>query len=236
MRDKIGRAVFFITALGSFTGLFIGIILSITATPAEIAAEGKSPDVAHFDNVIVRAINPLFYFTYLSNLLVVIVCFMLAIQLRRASTGFRSFRLFSLVAIIVTGIVYNTLLADWSASHGWAFVSTFLLHVITPILSFFGWIILGPRLPFKMKYVWWSMVIGLAWIVVTFIRGAFIHWYPYFFLNADTLGLGPALLNTFGILVIAFILAVVIMALDKVLPGINIEREDEPKPETTSSA
>ena len=227
MRETWARIVFGITALISGVGVVMSACLSATATPSEIAKAGGIADPAHFDLAIVRFLNTFFYFTILSNIIVVVTCVLLAIRLQRTSTVFRVFRVFGLVAIVITGLVYNLVLAALSHPEGLALVENTMVHIITPILATLGWLIFGPRQPFRMKYVGWAMVIGLVWVVVTLIRGAIIHWYPYPFVDVDDLGYLTVLINCFVILVFAALLALAILGLDKVIPGIPSDPRDE---------
>lgn len=236
MRETSARVLFAITALISFVGVCMSAGLSAVATPAEIAKAGGIADPATFDLAVVRFLNTFTYFTILSNIIVIVTCTMLVIGLHRSSTVFRTFRVFGLVAIIITGLVYNIVLAPLSNPQGLALIENTMVHIITPVLAFLGWLIFGPRNPFRLKYVGWAMAIGLVWIAFTLARGAMIHWYPYPFVDVDNLGYPTVLINCAAILVFAAVLALAILGLDKVLPGIPSDPKETQRDSSSAEA
>jgi len=224
----IARVWFGLTALIGAAGVTLSAILHAESSPAEIVQVGGGLGApGDFDNAFYRLTITFFYFTIWSNIIVIITTAMLMVRLERESTVFRVFRLYGLISILITGLVYNLYLVRLDPPHGIALLQNDMVHVAVPILAILGWLIFGPRIPFRMKYVWWSMVIGLTWLAVTFLHGAFITWYPYPFTNAAELGYPTALLNCLVVLVFAFLIGLGIMALDKVLPG--SDGTDDPK-------
>lgn len=239
MRDTWARIIFGITAFNSLFGVLFSSWVTVAATPEEVAKEGSVAKAAvqanpeYFLTVFERGTNVFFYFTILSNVLVGIVCLILMTNANKRGKVFEVFRLFSLIAIIITGIVYNTVLRQLSHPEGLALVENNMMHVIAPILATVGWLIFGPRIQFKWAKLGWCAVIGLAWILVTFIRGAITHWYPYPFLNVDSLGYPSAIIACAVILLIAVGLGAAILGLDKKLPG--TKPWQDPAPEVAAS-
>ena len=229
MYQTLARIWFGIFGILAAVGVVMSAFLSAATQPQKLADSGGLADPSHFEHVVVRFTNTFFYFTIFSNIVVAVTCILLAISLQRSSTVFKVFRLFGLVGIIVTGIVYNAVLAALSHPEGWNAVSNAILHIIVPIASTLGWLIFGPRLEFRWAYIGWALIVGLAWVAVTLIRGAIIHWYPYPFLNVDKLGLGTVLINCVGILIAAFIFALIILGLDKLLPGPKFPLSTQPQ-------
>ncbi len=226
MRETWAKIVFAVTALISFVGVCMSAGLSAASTPEEIAKAGGIADPATFDLAIVRFLNTFTYFTILSNIIVIVTCTMLVFGLHRTSTAFRTFRVFGIVAITITGLVYNIVLAPLSHPEGLALIENTMVHIITPVLAVAGWLIFGPRNPFRIKYVGWAMVIGLVWIAFTLVRGAMIHWYPYPFVDVDEIGYLMVVINCTAILIFAALLALAVLGLDKVLPGIPSEADE----------
>ncbi len=235
MQNTIGRIWFLVVALISGIGVIASALLSGSSEPITLAQEGGMPDPAYFDSYIARFTNTFFYFTILSNVLVCVTSAMLAVRFERHSKVFAIFRLFSIVGIIITGIIYNTILAQYAHPEGIAYYENFMVHVASPILTVIGWLLFGPRLKFRLSVWLGSICIGIAWVAVTLVRGALIHWYPYPFLNVDQIGYAQTLINTVGIAVFGLILGAIILGLDKVLPGTRLG-DEEPAPDAEPSA
>jgi hypothetical protein len=66
-----------------------------------------------------------------------------------------------------------------------------------------------------LAFVW-----PLAWLVYTFVHGAVTGWYPYPFLDVDTIGFADSVRNSAVVLVIAVVIAVVLRLLDGRLPSL----------------
>jgi hypothetical protein len=94
------------------------------------------------------------------------------------------------------------------------------LHVVSPIGFVTAWLVLGPRRRLRSAMVPAAFVLPVAWLVVTFVRGALVDWYPYPFLDVTEIGLPASILNASAILVVAALLALLFRALDAILPGL----------------
>lgn len=214
-----------ITGFAALTGIILNIVQSIAATPAKIVTDGTvaaasaHANPADFENPIVRVLNSFSYFTILSNLTVCVVCLLLMKNPHKTGKVFDVFRVFSIVAITITGIVYNAVLRATANPEGIGIVSTNILHVLVPILAIAGWLFFGPRVKFSWRIVGSCVAIGLVWLLFTFIRGGASHWYPYGFLNVDAVGMTKALIACLGILLIAIAFAAGVMKADAKLPG-----------------
>jgi hypothetical protein len=149
----------------------------------------------HFRTPVERAFNTFAFFTVQSNLMVGATTLLLVVKPRPSSAVFATFRLTGLVAIIVTGVVYHVALASILDLQGWDEFGNQLVHTVVPILAVTGWFMFGPRGLTSVRVVRWSLVFPLCWIGFTLIRGAFVHWYPYPFIDVTTLGYGGTLLN-----------------------------------------
>ena len=243
MRDTWAKIFFGITAFNSLIGVLFSSWVSVSETAAEVAKGGSVETAAiqanpeYFMTVFERGSNVFFYFTIISNVLVGVVCLILMTNPNKRGKVFEIFRLFSLIAIIITGIVYNTVLRQLSNPEGLSLVENNMMHVLAPILATVGWLIFGPRIQFKAAKLGWCVVIGLVWIVVTFVRGAITHWYPYPFLNVDSLGYPSAIIACTVILLIAVGLGAAIMGLDKKLPGPKpwLDEDAEKEPATATA-
>lgn len=150
-------------------------------------------------DVVTTLVNFFSYFTILSNLLSVIVLTWAAIwfwtrgrealeeppMLARALAATTTY-------MVVTGIVYNTLLRGIALAPGTSVPWTNeVLHVAGPIFLALD-LFLGPlrqRLPWRA--VWTIVGVPIVWVAYTLVRGPLVtnpvtgdpSWYPYPFLN-----------------------------------------------------
>lgn len=155
------------------------------------------------DNPVFRPINFFSYFTILSNLGAIVVLGALALRPRLvADERFMILRGAVTVYMIITGIVYNLLLAPQAAD-----VSTELrwvnsiVHFIGPVVVAVDWFIdRSPIEPTVAQAATW-LIFPAVWLVYTMIRGPLADWYPYPFLNPDLESVGTIIVTCIGILV-----------------------------------
>lgn len=127
------RLWFAVTFVAMVTGVVITLILA-----GKSSGFGGSP--------VNRALNQFAFFTIQSNLIVGVTSLMLAVRLDRTSVVFSVFRLTGLIAITVTGIIFQTVLGGSHLHlHSWVFVANLLQHIVVPIMSVVGWLVFGPR-------------------------------------------------------------------------------------------
>ncbi|ACQ82415.1 conserved hypothetical protein [Beutenbergia cavernae DSM 12333] len=160
------------------------------------------------------------YFTIQSNIVVLAAAIGLVLRPHRDGRVWRVLRVDSLLAIAITGLVFTFVLLPMVQLSGLALWVSFALHAFSPVWTIVGWFLFGPRPRIDLATIGWAFAWPVAWIVFTFVRGAATDWYPYPFLNAAELGLGVALRNTAGVLVLAAVLALVFRAADR-LPVIR---------------
>ena len=200
---------FALTALAVLIGLVTQLFVTAN-TPG-----GFFPDTTS------RTLNVFAYFTIQSNIIVGVTCGMLAVRLERPSTVFRVFRLDGLLCITVTFVVFRVALAGLHDLHGWAAFADFMLHGLVPVLCVLGWLAFGPHRTLTPAVAAWSTVFPLAWLAFTLIRGAFLDWYPYPFIDVVANGYGKVSLNC--VLIAAFFVALAAgaTALDRLLSRVG---------------
>jgi hypothetical protein len=200
----VGRTWAAVTA--AIVACGIGIQLLVTAN----GHEGFFPDNPE------RVFNVFAYFTVQSNLLLGGTALLLALQPERSGGElFKTLRLNGVLCIAVTGIVYHAVLAGTDQLHGWAAVTNFLLHTASPVAGVLGWIAFGPRGLTDWRIVGWSIVYPLLWLVFTLIRGEFVGFYPYPFVDVTEHGYGRVLLNCLLVAVLFLALAAGATILDR---------------------
>ena len=191
------------------TGLIVvcGIVVQLAVTAS--GHEGFFPDNPE------RVFNVFAYFTIQSNLLLGGTVLMLALQPGRSGGElFKTLRLNGVLCIAVTGIVYHAVLAGSDDLHGWAWVANLLLHTAAPVAGVLGWLLFGPRGLTDWQIVRWSIVFPVLWLVFTLVRGEFVGFYPYPFVNVDEHGYGRVLLNCLLVAVLFLALAAGATTLD----------------------
>jgi predicted membrane channel-forming protein YqfA (hemolysin III family) len=100
------------------------------------------------------------------------------------------------VYALVVGLVYNWLLRE--PDH-FDFHNE-VTHVAIPIYLLADWIIRARRPRIGWNTVWIGASYPLAWALITLVRGQFVYWYPYFFLNpTGSLGWGGVTAYIVGI-------------------------------------
>ena len=113
--------------------------------------------------------------------------------------------------MIITGIVYNLLLAPASADVNtntqWV---NFIVHVLGPIVVTADWF--AYRSPIKptvgQMATWW--IFPALYLIYTMIRGPFADWYPYPFLDPNQKGVGEIVLYCVGILVAFVVISIIL--------------------------
>jgi hypothetical protein len=200
----IGRIWTWITAAAVLAGLIVQLIVTANGT------EGFFPTATE------RVLNVFAYFTIQSNILVGVTVLMLALRPDRPQGAlFKTLRLNGVLCIAVTGIVYHLVLAGSDDLSGWAAVANFLLHTATPLLGVLGWALFGPRGTTDLRIAGWSVVFPLLWVAFTLVRGEFVGFYPYPFIDVNQHGYGQVLLNCLLVAVLFLALAAGATALDR---------------------
>lgn len=222
-----GRPLFAVNALVAWFAVLFSAYLSVSGyylgqeDPSKLSLLGNL--ASGHDQWYERLFDYLTYFTIWSNITVAVVLTVLwrrpDLFSRDDSTGvvWRALRLDSVLMIVVTGVVYQLLLATGGKS-GADFVSNAALHVVVPLLTAVVWLVAGPRGLLSPRVIADALVLPLAWAVFALVRGVVVGAYPYPFLDVAKNGLVPVLAFVAGILVVALLLSLALLALDRVLP------------------
>lgn len=154
-----------------------------------------------------RASNFFSFFTIESNLLTVFVLLAgaaFALLGQEATPGWELFRGAVAAYMTTTFIVFAALLSglpdNLDLTEPWV---NFVLHQLMPIVIVLDWVVSPPQhhLTVRRALVW--MIFPLAYCVYSLIRGPIVDWYPYPFLNPDSVGgYGGVLAYSIGIAVL----------------------------------
>ena len=182
-----GSLWFWATAIAAALGVAINAL----------AAYGN--EAGHFSPGMARFFNTLAFFTILANTLVAVFNFQLARGNNASELRFRILRTTALIAITITGIVYHTLLRDYSDLDGWALVGDLIAHSIVPLMAIAGYFAFGPRQTIQSRTVWLALIFPVVWSIFTLMRGEIVSWYPYPFMDVDKHGYRRVFVNMAGI-------------------------------------
>jgi len=169
----------------------------------------------------VRFVRLVSYFTIESNLLVLALAVSLTLNPARDGRVWRVLHADALLGIIVTGLVFATVLAGLVHPHGVAAWVNAGFHYFAPAWAMVGWLLFGPRPRLDRATLGWLFGWPLLWIGYTFAHGAATGWYPYPFLDAHRHGYLIAVRNTAVVLVLALVIAAILRWLDRRLPTIT---------------
>lgn len=134
------------------------------------------------------------YFTILTNILVAL-CFT-ALLLKRNSFFHKSGTQTAIVVyIFIVALIYNMLLRGIVKPQGLSRVVDELLHVVMPAIFILYWFLYTDKKPLQWKHIFSWLIYPFVYIVYTLLRGSFVHFYPYPFLNVDQLGYQSVLIN-----------------------------------------
>lgn len=133
------------------------------------------------------------YFTIQSNLIAAVVFVLAAVAIIRQQPfgdWFRYLRGGAVLYMLITGIVYATLLqnnpdANPALGFDW---KNFVLHQLGPIFIIAWWLLWPSAKAISVREALWWLAFPILWIVYTLIRATFTDWYPYPFLNPDKVG------------------------------------------------
>jgi hypothetical protein len=141
--------------------------------------------------------------SYLTNLTVLAcaLCFTCAALWRHRSPLVRFFRQPTVVTAVVAymvfvGIAYNVLLRGLWPLSPYRRLLNESLHSVLPMLAALYWALFVPRFHLRVRHCLLWLVYPLTYLGITFWRGSLSDFYPYPFIDVDTLGLRQVLVNS----------------------------------------
>lgn len=162
------------------------------------------------------------YFTILTNLLVLCgYIFPLLIPASRPGRFFSRapMRGATLLYIVIVGIVYAVLLRNLYHPAGWAKVADALVHDIAPVYYALFWLVFAEKSGLRSKYAVQWLVYPLVYLAYTLLRGVFVGWYPYPFIDVNVLGYARTLVNVAALTLVFLISGFIVIASGKWLSG-----------------
>lgn len=148
------------------------------------------------------------YFTIQSNVLGVVVLLTGGL----ADPGSRRWQVLrgaSTLYLVITGVVYATLLAhqDVSLSDRWI---NDVLHRVLPVIMLADWLLAPRRLGITPALIGSWLAYPAAYAAYTLLRGPWVDWYPYPFLDPRIQGYLSLALGLVALTVVFVLLAVAV--------------------------
>lgn len=132
-------------------------------------------------------VNFFSFFTVESNILAAAVLLTVgvgALASKKATPQFAFIRGAATLYMTITGIVFALLLsglqAELQLTVPWINV---VLHYIGPVVILVDWLLFPPKFRFTFRVALGWLVFPVAYLVYSLVRGSFVQWYPYPFIN-----------------------------------------------------
>ncbi|MEP6778727.1 MAG: Pr6Pr family membrane protein [Gemmatimonadaceae bacterium] len=135
-------------------------------------------------------VNFFSYFTNLSNLLAAFVLLYGAYRTatQRAPTPLLDLiRTAAAINMLVVGIVFALLLRDVDLGALLPWINT-QLHYVMPVFVVGEWLLVPPQTKLGIRQLVLCLLFPVAYLAYVLVRGAITNWYPYPFLNPETVG------------------------------------------------
>jgi hypothetical protein len=121
--------------------------------------------------------------------------------------------------ITIVGVVYSLFLRSVWDPAGWQAVADHALHDVIPLLAIFYWFVFAPKAGIALADVAKWLIYPIVYIVYSLVRGAFVDWYPYWFVDVTQIGYRKSLAHT-GLVLIAFaVVGFIYLGFSKLLAG-----------------
>ena len=169
------------------------------------------------------------HFTNLSNYLCIAIMFIELIETVKKNkdsyvTKLPLLKFIGLLAILLTFIIFNFILAGDREMYLNFRINSVLFHIILPIMYLIDWILFYEHKKIKWNYPLISVSFPVIYAIFIFIRAWILDFnpkapfiYPYFFLNLEELGV-VGVVKWIGILSVVFIvIGYVIYGVDRLL-------------------
>lgn len=129
-----------------------------------------------FEDTFLDILLSLRFFTNLANILIFVIGTLYLLKYNN-HRYYKFIAMIGLVAILMTGIIYHTLIKSGPMNF-----DNHVVHTINPILyAIFYFIFLEDKI--KLRDFWVSLIFPLIYFIVILIQGSLTNWYPYNFLN-----------------------------------------------------
>lgn len=199
----VGRGFAVLVALVALASLVLQYVLILGATREDLG-------------LALASLRYFSYFTILSNIAVVLVTLRAAL----AWPGFFSrltVRGGVALYIAITGGIYFFILRHLWNPQGLQWWADTGLHYAVPLLYLTWWLVCAPHggLSWRQAGAW--LAFPALYVCWAFLRGAWVHEYPYPFIDVAQLGWPKVLMNSVGMLLLFVVVGLMLIGLDQLL-------------------
>lgn len=169
------------------------------------------------------------YFTILTNLFVTIYCTNQLLKPNEKNTSIlnKPETLTALmVFILIVGLVYHIALKPIWNPEGMQMILSEICHTFIPLGAFILWIISDNKKTIELKMLLKWLLYPIIYIVFVLIRGNYANFYPYPFLDVQTLGIGKVLVNSLFLLIVMIIFLILFYFIGKKLPNKTVVNKE----------
>lgn len=163
-------------------------------------------------------VNLFGFFTILSNILVATVLTQATVGRESAARRFWLAPWVGsgvLASIVFVALAYNLLLRHLWNPQGWQWLADGLLHDVMPGLFAVYWWLQVEKGTLRLRHLLAWLLYPLGYFGYALLRGQWVGFYPYPFIDVATLGYPQVLLNALVMLGAFILLSVCIIALDR---------------------
>ena len=199
----VGRGFAALVALVAMASLVLQYVLILGATREDLG-------------LALASLRYFSYFTILSNIAVVLVTLHAAL----AWPGFFSrltVRGGVALYIAITGGIYFFILRHLWNPQGLQWWADTGLHYAVPLLYLTWWLVCAPHggLSWRQAGAW--LAFPALYVCWAFLRGTWVHEYPYPFIDVAQLGWPKVLMNSVGMLLLFVVVGLMLIGLDQLL-------------------
>jgi len=156
------------------------------------------------------------YFTILTNLLVTIYFSFICFSKNEQTIFHKPGALTAIAAFMAfVGLAYHILLRHVWDPKGLVMVLDETHHTVAPIVTILFWWFYEKRSSVKFKNLSIWIIYPVLYLIWVSVRGYLSSFYPYYFVDANSLGVQKAILNSFGLLAIIILFLVLFYAIGK---------------------
>ncbi len=198
--EKASRRLYGWLAFFAFIGLTLSLFLNAFNVDPIVVTDQT---LFHQNTAPIRIVGFFSYFTIWSNILVIYIGIAIASG-HKLSRYFGTLFASGLVMITTTCLVYNTVLLPVYPPKGWYWLTSILMHLVSPVMYIYLWIKKGPRGFINSERSIQILTIPIIYLGYTVVHGLVIKQWPYKFLDLTSAGLllwifSVAVILAFGI-------------------------------------
>ena len=156
------------------------------------------------------------FFTIWTNTLVMLI--MTGIAINQFNNKLAT--LMATVAIIGVGIIFHSLLGSPPGQQGLDLLANLITHTFVPILCPLWWLVFQSNLRFHWKNSFVGMIFPIIYCVYALLRAEVTGFYPYPFIDLETLGVAGLIKSIAFISFAFFSIGVALVAINKLAAGL----------------